>query len=66
MRSRARAVPRIRRTARGNSYGMGKRAQDAVSGVYYPISEMIKQRGGLVSADPSEGSLDQREEIDPE
>jgi hypothetical protein len=59
MRTRARRRPlRGRCRVYGKEFGQGKRQEDAVSGWEFPVKDMVRQRGGLVSSDPSDESLD--------
>jgi hypothetical protein len=56
-RARRRRVPRI--NVPGHYYGMGPQVQDAVSGVWMPIVDTVRQRGGRVSRYRRDGSLDE-------
>lgn len=57
-----RPIPRVR--ADGKWLGFGRQQEDAVSGWLFPVRLMVKQRGRLVSADPSDESLDRVDPID--
>jgi hypothetical protein len=39
-------------------FGQGKQQADQVSGWLFPANRMVKQRGGLVSPRPKDGSFD--------
>ncbi len=58
MRSCGRPKRKPRVNTYGEFYGMGKQSEDAISGFYFPISQMKKSRSGLVSEDERDGSVD--------
>lgn len=47
-----------RRNIKGHYWGMGPQEEDAVSGWLRPTQLMVQQRGGLVSRDYNDDSLD--------
>lgn len=59
---RQRPISRVR--ADGQWYGYGPQVEDAVSGWLFPKRLMTVQRGRLVSVDPTDESLDDRDPID--
>jgi len=49
---------RLRLNGHGRWFGAGPQRRDERNGSLYPVSQMVKQDGKWVSANPRDGSLD--------